>query len=453
MSVFTPAAVVLFWTCLAAVGYAYIGYPLVIWALSRAFGRRGDGPAVPTPAELPRLSVLIAAYNEEAVLEDRIRNALALDYPADRFEVVVASDGSSDDTAAIVRRFQKRGVRLLDYHPRRGKSSVLNRAFREVRGDIVMLSDANTHTDPDAALRLARWFQDPDVGVVCGRLVLTDPETGRNVDGMYWRYETFLKCCEGRLGALLGVNGAIYAIRRELFTPIPETTLIDDVILPLRARMRTGCDLVYDRTAIAREETAPDVRSEFRRRVRFGAGGYQAMAMLWPLLDPRRGWISLSFLSHKVLRWLCPFALVGLAASNLALAGQPAYRLLLTLQAAFYGLALAASYLPGQSRPARLLRLTTMFTSMNAALLVGFFRWLSNSQKAAWKRTVRTAELVGQPVGPQPVLVPAPQFAGGDGAVGGYAMIPMNPVIEDHGSGVRHDYQGGFEAVVLPADA
>jgi cellulose synthase/poly-beta-1,6-N-acetylglucosamine synthase-like glycosyltransferase len=408
MTLPTPT-VVLFWTCLAAVCYAYVGYPVLIWALARLFGRRGDGPHVPRPEELPTLSVLIAAYNEEAVLEERIRNALALVYPAGKFEIVVASDGSSDGTASIVRRFQGRGVRLLDYHPRRGKSSVLNRAFRELRGEVVLLSDANTHTDPDAALRLARWFREPDIGVVCGRLVLTDPATGRNVDGMYWRYETFLKCCEGRLGALLGVNGAIYAMRRELFMPIPEQTLIDDVILPLRTRMRTGCGLVYDRTAIAREETAPDVRGEFNRRVRFGAGGYQAMAMLWPLLDPRRGWIALSFFSHKVLRWLCPFALLCVAASNLALAGRPFYRELLALQAGFYLVAWGASYLPGQSRPARLLRLTTMFTSMNAALMVGFFRWLSNGQKAAWRRTARTAEL-GAALAPSAVVAAGPPF-------------------------------------------
>ncbi len=449
MSALAPAAVVLFWTCLAAVVYAYVGYPLLIWTLSRLFGRRGGGPPVPPPEELPSLSVLIAAYNEEAVLEDRIRNALDLDYPADRFEVVVASDGSSDGTAAIVRQFQGQGVRLLDYHPRRGKSSVLNSAFGELRGEVVLLSDANTHTDPDAALRLARWFTDPEVGVVCGRLVLTDPETGRNVDGMYWRYETFLKCCEGRLGALLGVNGAIYAMRKELFTPIPEKTLIDDVILPLRTRMRTGCELVYDRTAVAREETAPDVRAEFSRRVRFGACGYQAMTMLWPLLDPRRGWIALSFLSHKVLRWLCPFALLGVAAGNLALAGQPLYRALLALQAGFYLVAWGASYLPGRSRPARLLRMTTMFTSMNAALLVGFFRWLSNGQKAAWRRTARTAEL-GTPAGLSQTALAGPHFARSEGVAAGALTVAV--ALDDLRPDSGVEYQGGLEAAVLPAD-
>src|SRR5262249_38664493 len=158
-----------------------------------------------------------------------------------------------------------------------GKAATLNAAFAELAGDIVLLSDANTFTDATAARNIVRWFADPRVGVVCGRLVLTDPATGGNADSLYWRYETFLKECEGRLGALPGATGGIYAFRRGLYAPIPDDTIVDDFVIPLAAKLRTGCAIVYDRDAVAREETAPDVRAEFRRRSRIGAGGFQSI--------------------------------------------------------------------------------------------------------------------------------------------------------------------------------
>jgi cellulose synthase/poly-beta-1,6-N-acetylglucosamine synthase-like glycosyltransferase len=383
------------WTCVAVLVYTYLGYPVLVWYLARCFARRCTPPRCPDDAELPSLSVLIAAYNEEAVIEARIQNALALDYPREKLEIVVASDGSSDRTAEIVRRLESRTVRLLDYRCRRGKAAALNSAFTELRGEVVMLSDANTFTEPGAARLLARWFRDERVGVVCGRLILTDPVSGGNVDSFYWKYETALKRCEGRLGALLGANGAIYAIRRDLFSPIPEGTILDDMLLPLQCRLRTGCGLVYDSEAVAHEESAPDMASEFRRRSRFAAGSLQCIRSLWRLLDPRQGWVALAFLSHKVLRWLCPIALVGLAVSNLCLWQQPFFRWLLAGQAAFYLVALVAAFLPGRFLPLRVLRLTTLFTSMNVALLVGLWKALRGRQQAAWRRTARVAEAAG----------------------------------------------------------
>ena len=345
--------------------------------------------------EWPRLTLLIAAYNEEAVIEQRVRNALEMDYPRDRLEIVIGLDGCSDGTAEIVRGFGQRGVRLLEFDERRGKASVLNAAMNQVNGEIVVMSDANTDIDPQAARRLVQWFRDSRVGAVVGRLILTDPRSGGNADGLYWRYETFLKRCEGRLGALLGANGAIYAIRRKLYVPIPPETIIDDFVIPLLAKLHSGCAIVYDCTAVAREETPPDVTSEFHRRARIGAGGFQSIALLWRLLDPRRGWVAFTFLSHKVLRWLCPFFLIGLLASNVLLCDRPFFRRVLVAQMVFYGVSLLAAFVPGGVRLPKPIRLMTMFTSMNAALLVGFVRWLRKRQNAAWKRTTRVVEASG----------------------------------------------------------
>jgi cellulose synthase/poly-beta-1,6-N-acetylglucosamine synthase-like glycosyltransferase len=392
-----------FWICAAALAYAYLGYPLLIWCLGRWLGRSTSPPAL-ADAELPTVSLLIAAYNEEPVIEERIRNALALDYPADKLEIVIASDGSTDATADIARRFAQSvgqagvslpSVRLLDYPIRRGKASVLNSSVPELRGDVILLSDANTEFDRMAARNIVRWFEDPEIGVVCGRLVLVDPETGQNADSLYWRYETFLKKCEGQLRALLGANGGIYAIRRPLFQPIPRETIVDDLVIPLQAKLRTGCAIVYDSQAVAREETPATVESEFHRRSRIGAGGFQSIGLLWRLLDPRQGWIAFTFVSHKVLRWLCPFFMLGLLLVNPLLWQEPFYRLAFVTQAAFYLTSVLVGLVPGRFKTVKPLRITTMFAGMNAALLVGFWRWLRGSQGGAWKRTARLAEADG----------------------------------------------------------
>jgi cellulose synthase/poly-beta-1,6-N-acetylglucosamine synthase-like glycosyltransferase len=258
-----------------------------------------------------------------------------------------------------------------------------------------LLSDANTDIDPSAIRRLVEWFQRPEVGIVCGRLILTDPRTGRNVDGLYWKYETYLKRCDDRLGGLLGANGAIYAIRKNLFSPIPESTILDDFVIPLQAKLRSGCSIIYDKTAVAREETSSSILGEFHRRSRIGAGGFQSIAMLAPLLNPRHGWVAFTFFSHKVMRWLCPFFLIGAFASNIALVDRRLYQGLLVCQIGFYCLATLMAFVPaGTSRVLRVFRLTTMFTSMNAALLVGFVRWLRRRQHATWKRTERVVEPV-----------------------------------------------------------
>lgn len=382
---------VVFWLCLALVAYAYVAYPLVIWCLSRLFGRAPEPPEV-ADADLPSVALLISAYNESSVIADRVENALKTDYPAGKYQVVVASDGSSDGTAGIVSRYADRGVKVLDYKSRRGKSAVLNSAMAEIDSDVVMLSDANTHIDPGAARRLARWLKDDTIAAVCGRLVLTDPATGANADGLYWKYETFLKKCEGRLGAVLGSNGAIYAIRRPQYVRIANNTIVDDFVIPLLVKEQTGGRIIYDREAVAVEETAADTAAEFRRRCRIGAGGFQAITMLWRLLDPRRGWVAFAFLSHKILRWLCPFFLLGTLLASALMWRVPLYRWALAAQLAFYLAWPLSDVMPRGVKAFKLLRLAGMFTSMNLALLVGFWRWLRGTQKGAWERTARLAE-------------------------------------------------------------
>lgn len=394
MSTAHAVAAAIFWASSALVFFGYVGYPVVLWCLSRLLGRSAVPPELPDE-RLPSVSLLVAAYNEESVIAERVTNALATDYPQGKFDAVIASDGSKDGTADVVRHHPAFGdsrLKLHDFSMNRGKATVLNTVLPELSGDVVLLSDANTEIEPGALRKLVRWFQDPKVGVVCGRLVLTDATTGTNADGAYWKYETFLKKCEGRLGALLGSNGAIYAIRRDLYVPIPDGTIVDDFVIPLLAKQRTGCGIVYDSSAVAYEETAPDVRSEFHRRVRIGAGGLQAIALLWRLLNPARGWIAFTFFSHKILRWFCPFGLLGALVSSLALSDELFYRLALLAQLGFFTAAAVATWLPNL-KLAKPLRIAAMFTSMNVALLFGLWRWMRGSQTGAWRRTARSAEL------------------------------------------------------------
>jgi cellulose synthase/poly-beta-1,6-N-acetylglucosamine synthase-like glycosyltransferase len=397
-------AALCFWVCIAGVVYAYAIYPAMLWVFAR-FGSHAE-PAQLPDEDLPSVSLLVAAHNEAAVIRQRIENALNLDYPREKLEIVIASDGSTDATTEIARRYADRGVRVLDYQMRRGKAAVLSAAMKELRGQIIVLSDANTLTDACAVRSLVRWFADPGIGVVCGRLVLTDPHSGRNADGMYWRYETMLKRMESRLGALLGSNGAIYAIRAELFPGIRAGTIVDDFVIPLLARLNTGCRIVYDEAAIAREQSAADIRSEFRRRTRIGAGDWQAITMLWPLLDPRQGWIAFTFASHKVLRWLGPFFLLGAIILNLMLLGSKFYVDLGVAQVAGYGVAILGFVVPKGVPAWKPLRLANLFVSMNLALLVGFFRFIGGPGGGIWNPTHRAAG-----------IDPASQTAHNDGAL------------------------------------
>ena len=381
-------AFVVFWGCAALIVYAYIVYPVLLVTLG-ALRRAPAAPRELNDADLPSVSVLVVAHNEESVIRERIDNLLALDYPKDKLELVIASDSSRDRTVDIVNEYSGRGIQLVAFMERTGKSAVLDAVIPRLKGSIAVLSDANTMMEPSAVRRLVRWFQNPQVGVVCGKLVLTDPVTGTNVDSLYWRFETLLKRSEGRLGALLGANGGIYAIRRRVFQGLSHDTIVDDFVIPLLARVRTGCAIIYDESAIAYEETPPEIAVEFRRRARIGAGGFQSLAVLWPLLDPRNGWIALTFFSHKVLRWLCPFFLIGLVAANLVLVNKGFYGVSLLVGLVLAAVALLGQYVSFGSSAGRALRLTTMFATMNAALLVGFFRWASGRQRAAWDRTAR----------------------------------------------------------------
>lgn len=384
------------WLSLGVVVYAYVGYPVVLRLLS-ALRKSSPVPENPAPDDWPMVSLIIAAYKEEKIIVSRLINATLLDYPADKLEIIVGVDGSEDCTSDLVREFADSRVKCLQYPIRRGKASVLNDTVPQARGEIIVFSDANTFTQPPSIKLLVRHFQRATVGSVCGKLELVDSTTGQNVDGVYWKYENFLKAHEGRIGGLLGVNGAIYALRKSLWQPIPANTIVDDFLIGMRVHL-AGQELLYEPRAIATEETPETIGQEFQRRSRIGAGGFQSLAWLWPLLSPARGSIAFTFWSHKVIRWVCPW-FMGLAViANISLVADPFYAGLLGFQAAFYGLALLGGISLTSRRLPRLLRLPAMFVGMNAALTVGLWRYLKGIRSGTWKRTerVQTTEVVSR---------------------------------------------------------
>src|SRR5512146_2853151 len=249
--------------CLGLVAFSYLGYPLVLagWGALhdlrgalRFFAGGADRRERSDPDEWPRVSLVLAAFDEEQCIREKIENCLALDYPPDRLEVVLGCDGCTDRTAAVAREVGRGRVRVVELSPRKGKASVLARLVPSATGEIVVLTDANVEFHPRAARALARRFRDPGVGAVVGRLRLRSRAGGG--EGIYWAYESFLKYLEGKLGCVLGANGAIYAVRRILFPPLPADTLTDDFVVPLRIAVR-GWKVPFEPTAVAYED-APD---------------------------------------------------------------------------------------------------------------------------------------------------------------------------------------------------
>ena len=434
-----------FWFCVGLIVYTYILYPLLVVVWAYFFPK----PSRFVNAYLPSVSMVVAAYNEEEVIKQKLENCLAIDYPADKIEFLFASDGSSDRTNEILvgamqrpprgiaptccqnveampglgqiapkcgqnvglrgiaptgppasrgisptgppasRGITPTAVKAFLYRERAGKLNVLNKLVPEAKGELLVFSDANTMYEADAVRKLVRHFADPTVGGVCGKLRLVNPNqnVGGEGEGLYWRYENVLKSSEGKIYAVIGANGAIYAIRRELFRPLPsQAVIMDDFLISLRV-LEQGFRVIYEPEAVASEKTSPDMQGEFTRKVRIAAANFNGISYIKGLLNPLRGFVALALWSHKIVRWLVPFLALAALVTNLFLLKLGGiYVVTLALHLLLYAGAILGYLGDRLFRHSGPFMLFYYLVTMNLAIFLGFWRSMTRTQKMAWER-------------------------------------------------------------------
>jgi cellulose synthase/poly-beta-1,6-N-acetylglucosamine synthase-like glycosyltransferase len=380
----SAAAVWAFWTSIAFLIYAYGGFAILVGAVG-LWQRRSVRKLPITPS----VTMIIAAYNEEKIIAERLDNALTLDYPRDRLQILVASDGSTDRTDEIVQSYASRGVLLLTL-PRRGKIRTLNAAVARATGKILVFTDANVMCRPDTLRALVANFADPRVGGVAGHTAYTlDPSSESSSYGerLYWCYDTWLKKLESQTGSIVSAHGALYAIRRVLFRPIPDGAVTDDFAIST-AVVAQGYRLVFEPEALATEVAVAEAQREFRRRVRLMTRGLRGVFLRRRLLNPLRyGFYSVVLASHKLARRLVPVALAILAAASVgAWRLGPIYQLAVVGQAIFYGVA-ALGYVLRRSQVgrARLLYIPFYYCMANVACSVAWVHALRGRRIEVWQ--------------------------------------------------------------------
>lgn len=393
---------ILFWASAFILFYTYLGYGLAVaaWLKVRAWKRGGKAaPAALAQAPgWPEATLVIAAFNEEGVLEEKIRNCRRLDYPEGKLKLLFVTDGSDDGSTALIGRHPD--IRLLHHPERRGKVAALNRAMRKVDTPITIFTDANTFLNPQAIRQLALPFRDPEVGAVAGEKSIkkgSGDNSGVSGEGLYWKYESFLKKQDARLHSVVGAAGELYAIRTSLFQRVPADTLLDDFMQALLIA-RAGYRVAYAPEARAEEYASADIKEEMKRKIRICAGGAQSIVRLRGLLNPfRYGILSFQYISHRVLRWtLAPLALPLAFACSLALAwyGLPFFQLALMVQLLFYGLALAGYALKGRSISIPGFFVPFYFCMMNYSVYAGFLRYFLGKQGVNWEKARRAEAAV-----------------------------------------------------------
>ncbi|MEO6981728.1 MAG: glycosyltransferase family 2 protein [Edaphobacter sp.] len=358
----------LFWLSLVLTVYAYFGYVLWLWVAVRLRGR-----PILRQRHMPTVSILIAARNEEANLPAKLENLYQLNYPQDRLQIIIASDGSTDRTADLLREQATRILPVLLNHSQ-GKANALNEAVKQATGDIVVFLDVRQSVDPDAVSELAACFADPSVGAASGELLLETTVGTPSPDalGLYWKIEKSVRKLESASGSVVGVTGAIYAIRRELYTPIPPGTLLDDVFVPMHVA-RKGKRVVFQPSAIARDRLFSEKGKEFSRKVRTLTGNYQLLRLA-PWLLSTANPLLFRFLSHKLLRLIVPLFLVLLLISSAILPG-PGYRAIFWLQILFYLLAVFGALVPAAKR-FKPIAIANTFVMLNVAAAVAFYNFV-----------------------------------------------------------------------------
>lgn len=363
-----------FWLAVAILLYTFAGYPIILAML----GKWRRNPVNKSPI-YPTISLLIPAYNEEKIINQKIANSLELQYPEERLDIVIVADGSDDGTVAAAEG--SREVTVYFEPQRKGKAAAINRVAPLLSTDIVVFTDANSMLNPEALIELAANFADPRVGGVAGeKRVLGGGE------GTYWRYESLLKQGDSNLSSVMGASGELFAIRREAFQLVEEDSIIEDFVLSMRL-VGNGWRVIYEPKAIATELPAPSLQSDWQRRTRIAAGGVQSILRLPKLLDPRIGIVSWQYFSHRVLRWLVtPILLPVTFLLNALLWREQPYKFLFLSQLAFYSGSMLGFLRARSGRSMGILYAAFYFVFTNLAAMVGVWRYIRGKQSVIWKK-------------------------------------------------------------------
>jgi len=381
----------LFWLSLALVVYTYVGYGIIIYILSRIWGKYKT-PIIPTENELPEITLLVAAYNEEKYITHKIENSIGLDYPASKLHLWIVADGSTDNTVALCKNYSS--VTVLYSPERKGKINAVNRVMQEIKTSIVIFSDANTDLNKDALKNIVRHFSDSKVGGVAGekRIVALDQDNASGAgEGLYWKYESALKTMDSKFTTAIGAAGELFAVRKELYVNPHADTIIEDFVTSMKI-VAAGYRFVYEPDAYAIETASASIKDEWKRKVRISAGGIQAIMRLPELLNIfKYGWISWQYVSHRTLRWsLAPFALALLLILNIILLPlSKLYLLFLIGQIAFYSIAVIGHLLREKKISIKGFFVPYYFTMMNLSVFAGAARLMRRKQSVVWEKSAR----------------------------------------------------------------
>ncbi|HAH21468.1 MAG: hypothetical protein A2Y00_03650 [Omnitrophica WOR_2 bacterium GWF2_43_52] len=371
--------VMVFWGSIAVILYTYLGYPLIVYLIS-LFYRQPVKRSYPYPT----VTIVMAVYNEEKNIERKMQSLLELDYPSSRVEILIGSDGSTDNTHQILSRYTNERIKLYCQANRQGKPCTLNMLAKQAQGELLVFTDARQRLDKSSIDELVKNFADPKVGSVSAELYF-EADRNKTAQGMgiYWNYEKLIRKYESRTGSMMGATGALYAIRRDLFPELPQDLILDDVYIPMKIVER-GYRTIFDKKAKLYDRYSVNPREEFSRKCRTLAGNYQLITYLPWLLNPFKNKISWQFISHKFLRLMVPFLMIILFTSTLFLAQAQFYKTALFIQSIFYGLALIGGVVKIKNS---LIDIPHMFCVMNFAALIGCYRFLSHKQAILWEKT------------------------------------------------------------------
>ena len=399
---------IVFWISLIIVFYTFIGYGLILWCLVKLkslFVRKKE-VTILEDSQLPAVTFVVAAYNEQDFIVEKLRNTLALDYPQEKLNVFFVTDGSDDKTPSLIEQFfntlnpnansnEDSRYRLFHQPERRGKIAAVERVIPFVSTSIIIFSDANTLVNKMAIRKMVAYYQDPKVGAVAGEKRINMEQVddaSSSGEGFYWKYESTLKKLDAALYSVVGAAGELFSIRTQLHESIPADTIIEDFYITLKITQH-GYKVAYAPEAYAVEHASLSVQEELKRKIRIAAGGLQAIYRLSPLLNIfKYGWLSFQYISHRVLRWtLAPLCMVLLIITNLqlALTGDQFYLWTLIGQLMFYLLALIGYWLERKKIKVKILFIPYYFCVMNYAVYAGFLRIVSGNQTVLWEKAKR----------------------------------------------------------------